>query len=72
MALGLQEMAPHERVKNVSKRVKKNQLAFFAAILCILMEHLAIKGFHSDFNLGERIWSSGARRANLIVHFAPF
>ena len=24
---------------------------------------------HSDFNLGERIWSSDAQRANFIVHF---
>ena len=28
-----------------------------------------VGGVHSDFNFGERIWSSGAKRANLIVNF---
>ena len=32
------------RVKNGSKRFYKNPLAFFAAVLCILMVYLAKKG----------------------------
>ena len=38
------------RVKNVSQRVFKNPLAFFAAILCILMGYLANKGFERIFS----------------------
>ena len=40
-------------VKNVSKRVFKNPLAFFAAILCILMGYLAKKGFQRMFAGGK-------------------
>ena len=41
------------RVKNVSKRVFKNPLAFFAAILCIVMGYLAKKGFQRIFDGGK-------------------
>ena len=37
------------RVKNVSKIVLKNPLAFCAAILCILMEYLAKKRLSNSF-----------------------
>jgi hypothetical protein len=41
------------RVKNVSERVFKNPLAFFAAILYILMGYLAQKGFQLIFDGGK-------------------
>ena len=41
------------RVKNVSKRVFKNLLAFFAAILCILLGYLAKKAFQRIFDGGK-------------------
>ena len=40
-------------VKNVSKRVFKNLLAFFAAILCILLGYLAKKAFQRIFDGGK-------------------
>ena len=44
---------PVGRVKNVSKRVFKNPLAFFADILCKLMGHLAKKDVQRIFNGGK-------------------
>ena len=41
------------RVKNVSKRVFKNLLAFFAAILCILLGYLAKKALQRIFDGGK-------------------
>ena len=41
------------RVKNVSKRVFKNLLPFFAANLYILMGYLAQKGFQLFFDGGK-------------------
>ena len=41
------------RVKNVSKQVFKNPLAFFAAILCIFIKYLAKKGFQRIFAGGK-------------------
>ena len=40
-------------VKNVSKQVFQNLLAFFAAILCILMGFLVKIGFQSTFDDGK-------------------
>jgi hypothetical protein len=39
------------RVKNVSKRVFKNLLAFFVAILCVLLGYLAKKAFQRIFDV---------------------